>query len=281
MKGFLISIASFVIFVMGLYFLADLELFFAVGFGILLLIHELGHVFALNKLEGTIRGVYFFPFVGAFVTNDKKLNTENEHAHFKYLGPFTGTLGVLVTLLIFFFLKDQRFLNLVFAGAILNLINMIPITLLDGYGVLRGAIKLVKWVGFLMLIIVGVFIFHEYIFTLFFLLIFTLFSDLPTEKATGFKLHVVILASIFMLIMIILTIIDKEYLVWNMPLVLLSIYIFGVYIKSTCFDNEKEQDDQPQLLPLTKKEKLLWVTRWLLLTVILLVVAFYSNYLEG
>jgi len=281
MKGFLISIASFVIFVMGLYFLADLELFFAVGFGILLLIHELGHVFALNKLEGTIRGVYFFPFVGAFVTNDKKLNTENEHAHFKYLGPFTGTLGVLVTLLIFFFLKDQRFLNLVFAGAILNLINMIPITLLDGYGVLRGAIKHVKWVGFLMLIIVGVFIFHEYIFTLFFLLIFTLFSDLPTEKATGFKLHEVILASIFMLIMIILTIIDKEYLVWNMPLVLLSIYIFGVYIKSTCFDNEKEQDDQPQLLPLTKKEKLLWVTRWLLLTVILLVVAFYSNYLEG
>src|SRR3989344_5889474 len=131
MKSFLISIASFAIFVMGLYFLADFGLFFAVGFGVLLLIHELGHVFALNKLEGTIKGVYFFPFVGAIVASNKKLNTENAYAYFKYLGPLAGTLGVLATLLIFFFLKDPRFLNLVFAGAILNLINMIPLTLLD------------------------------------------------------------------------------------------------------------------------------------------------------
>ena len=277
---FLISIASFAIFVMGLYFLADFGLFFAVGFGVLLLIHELGHVFALNKLEGTIKGVYFFPFVGAIVASDKKLKTENEYAYFKYLGPLAGTLGVLATLLIFFFLKDQRFLNLVFAGAILNLINMIPLTLLDGYGILRGSIKYVEWVGFLILVIVGVFIFHEYILTLFFLIIFTLFTDSPTEKATGFKLYEVILASVFLLTMAVLTIIDSESLVWNIPLIVFSIYMFGAYIKFTCFDSKKEQNDQQntqQLLPLTKKEKLLWVTRWSLLTLVLFVVAFYSK----
>jgi len=280
MRSLLISIASFAIFVMGLYFLADFGLFFAVGFGVLLLVHELGHVFALNKLEGTIKGVYFFPFVGAIVASDKKLNTENEYAYFKYLGPLAGTLGVLATLFIFFFLKDPRFLNLVFAGAILNLINMIPLTLLDGYGILRGSIKYVEWVGFLILIIVGVFIFHEYILTLFFLIIFTLFTDSPTEKATGFKPHEVILASVFLLTMIVLTTIDRESLVWNIPLVVLSIYMFGAYIKSTCFDNKKEQNDQQktlQLLPLTKKEKLLWITRWSLLTLVLFVVAFYSK----
>lgn len=277
---FLISIASFAVFVFGLYFLANFELFYAIGFGILLLVHEFGHVFALNKMEGTIKGVYFFPFVGAIVASDKKLKTENEYAYFKYLGPLAGTLGVLVTLLIFFSLKDPRFLNLVFAGAILNLINMIPLTLLDGYGILRGSIKYVEWVGFLILIIVGVFIFHEYILTLFFLIIFTLFTDSPTEKASGFKLYEVILASVFILTMIILTIIDRESLVWNIPLVVLSIYMFGAYIKSTCFDNKKEKKDQQntqQLLSLTKKEKLLWVTGWSLLTLVLFVVAFYSK----
>jgi len=277
---FLISIASFAIFVICLYFLADFELFFAVGFGFLLLIHELGHVFALNKLEGTIKGVYFFPFVGAIVASDKKLNTENEYAYFKYLGPLAGTLGVLATLLIFFFLKDPRFLNLVFVGAILNLINMTPLILLDGYGILRGSIKYVEWIGFLILLIVGVFIFHEYIFTLFFLIIFTLFTDSPTKKATGFKLYEAILASVFLLTMIVLTIVDKESLVWNIPLVVLSIYMFGAYIKSTCFDNKKKQNNQQntqQLLPLTKKEKLLWVASWSLLVMVLFVVTFYSK----
>lgn len=280
MKSLLISNVSFAIFVIGLYFLADFELFYAIGFGVLLLIHELGHVFALNKLEGTTKDVYFFPFVGAIVASNKKLNTENEYAYFKYLGPLAGTVGVLITLLIFFFLKDPRFLNLVFAGVILNLINMVPLTLLDGYGILRGSIKHIEWVGFLILIVLGFFVFQEYILTLFFLLIFTLFSDSPTKEATGFKIHEVILSSIFILVMITLTIVNKESLVWNVPLVIFSIYSFGVYIKSTCFDNKKKQNDQQntlQLLPLTKKEKILWITKWLLLVLVLLVVAFYSK----
>lgn len=280
MKNLLISISSFVIFIIGLYFLANIELFYAVGFGVLLLIHEFGHVFALNKMEGTIKGVYFFPFVGAIVTSDKKLRTENEHAYFKYLGPFAGTLAVLITLGLFLFLQDQRFLNLVFVGSILNLINMIPVTLLDGYGILRGSIKYIEWVGFLVLVVFGFFVFQEYILTLFFLIIFTLFSDSPTKEATGFKIYEVILAGIFILAMIILTIVDKESLVWNVPLVILSFYLFGAYIKSTCFDNKKVQKDKQSesgLIPLTKREKTSWITRYTLLVIILIVLVYYSN----
>jgi len=280
MKNISISISSFVIFVVGLYFLAGIELFYAIGFGILLLIHEFGHVFALNKMEGTIKGVYFFPFVGAIVASDKKLRTENEHAYFKYLGPFAGTLAVLITLGLFLFLKDQRFLNLVFVGSILNLINMIPVTLLDGYGILRGSIKYIEWVGFLILIVFGFFVFQEYILTLFFLIIFTLFSDSPTKEATGFKIHEVILAIIFILVMITLTIAEKESLVWNVPLVILSFYLFGAYIKSTCFDNEKAKvykQSESRLVPLTKKEKISWITRYTLLLIVLSVLVFYSN----
>lgn len=281
MKNFLpasFSVTSFAIFVIGLYFLADIELFLAVGFGVLLLIHELGHVCALKKLGRATNGVYFLPFIGAFVTTKEELSIENEYAYLKYLGPLMGTLGVLIAFLLFFFLNDQRFISLVFVGAILNLINMIPITFLDGHGMLRGVVKHVKWAGFLIAIIAGFFIFHEYMITLFLLVIFLLFVDESTEKATGYQLHEVILAGIFISAMIFLTITQGELLVWNIPLTALSVFLFGAYIKQTRFD-KKEERAESEILPLTKKEKVSWGTRWLLLTTILLAIAFYANYL--
>jgi hypothetical protein len=107
---------SFLSFIAGLYYLTDFGLFFSIGFVLILLVHELGHVFAFIKLGSPIKGIYFFPFLGAIVTSDKKLKKENDYAYLKYLGPLTGTLGALITLIFFFFLKDPRFLNLVFAG---------------------------------------------------------------------------------------------------------------------------------------------------------------------
>ncbi len=275
MKSVFISTSSFVIFIAGLYYLLNFQLIYAVGFGVLLLIHELGHVFALNKMEGTIKGVYFFPFVGAIVTSDKKLKTENEYAYVKYMGPLVGTLGVLATLFIFFLLDDQRFLHLVFVGAILNLINMVPITFLDGYGVLRGSIKNVEWLGFLIVVIIGAFIFHQYIFTLLLLVIFTLFSEVPNKEGTGFQVHEVVLTSIFILAMIILSWADKDNLVLNIPLVALSVYVFVAYIRTTKFNPQKVPVIL-KLTPLTSREKVLWPVRWVALSLFLIVTAVYS-----
>ncbi len=273
---FFLSVVSFVIFIVGLYFLADIEFFLAVGFGVLLLIHELGHVFALRQLGRATNGVYFLPFIGAFATTKEELSIENEYAYFKYLGPLMGTLGVLIVFLLFFFLNDQRFLSLVFVGAILNLINMIPITFLDGHGMLRGVVKHVKWAGFLIAVIAGFFIFHEYMITLFLLVIFILFVDASTEKATGYQLHEVILAGIFISAMIFMTIAQKESFVWNIPLTALSAFLFGVYIKETRF-NKKQEQVASEILPLTKKEKISWGIKWLFLTIILLAAAFYAS----
>ncbi len=272
------SITSFAIFIAGLYFLADTGLFLAIGFGILLLIHELGHVLALKRLGMATRGVYFLPFVGAFVPAKEQFTTDNDYAYFKYLGLLTGTLGVLIALLLFFFFKDQRLLYLVFAGAILNLVNLTPITFLDGHGMLRGVIKRAEWIGFLIAIIAGFFVFQEYMLTLLFLVIFILFSDSPTEEATGYQHHEVILASAFILAMIFLTIKQGEPFVWNISYIVLSIYLFGAYIKATCFNNKQEQTSSKKL-PLTKKQRLLWGSRWLSLATILLVTAFYADYL--
>ena len=65
---FSVSLTSFAIFVMGLYFLANIEPFLAIGFGILLLIHELGHVLALKKL-GTSFVVTIIPAIIKTINN--------------------------------------------------------------------------------------------------------------------------------------------------------------------------------------------------------------------
>ncbi len=274
----LVSIFSFSIFIAGLYYLGDFGFFISAGFGLLLLVHELGHVLALKRLGMTTRGVYFLPFVGALVSTKQEFESDNDYAYFKYLGPFTGTLGALSALILFFIFKNQEFLYLVFAGSILNLINLTPITFLDGHGILRGVIKHAEWVGFLITIVAGFIVFKEYILTLFLLVIFTLFSDSPTKEATGYKRHEVILASIFILAMIFFTITRKDSMMWNIPLILLSFYLFGVYIRATCFDKQQEQKMHKRP-PLTKDQRVLWGGRWLSLTVILTAAAFYANYL--
>lgn len=276
-----LSVTSFAIFVTGLYFLANIELFFAIGFGILLLIHELGHVLALQKLGKVAGGIYFLPFMGAFVTTKEEFHTENDYAYVKYLGPFMGTLGVLAILFAFLLTSDPKLLRLVFSGAVLNLINMIPLTFLDGYGVLKGVIKHVEWVGFLTLIILGFFVFNEYVLTLSFLLILTLFVDSSMKEETGYQLHEVVLSSVFILIMIFITITQKEFLIWNLAYTTLSIFLFCYYIYFTCFRRKQNEITQAtyKLLPLNKKDKFSWGVRWILLTTVLWVISLYAYYL--
>lgn len=272
---YILSILSFILFIAGIYFLADFELFIAVGFGILLLIHELGHVFALKKLNMTTGGIYFIPFLGAITTNKDKMLTENNYAYFKYLGPLMGTLGAFFVFLLFLIFKDQRFLFLSCLGAIFNLINLIPLVILDGYGILRGSVKHLRWIGLLIIIVFGIFIFKEYVITLFFLLIFTLFAE--GEKEYGYKLYEVILAILYIFIMIYLTISEKEFLVSDISIIIFSIYAFGMYIKATRYDVKKKIVHQEEiLLKLTKKQKIGWILKWTLLTTFLVCMSLYT-----
>ena len=160
---------------------------------------------------------------------------------------------------------------------------MVPLSLLDGYGVLKGVIKHVEWIGFLILIALGFFVFHEYMITLFFLLILTLFVDSSTKEATGYQLHEVILACIFILTMLFLTITQREFLVWNISYTVFSIFLFGYYIYFTCFKRKQNEVTQAtyKLLPLNKKEKFSWGVRWILLATVLWAINLYAYHLSG
>lgn len=279
MKRILLSILSFLIFWLGLIFLGDIDIFIATGFVIIISAHEIGHILALNNLGIKVDGIYFLPFLGAITVGEKDLHTENDYAYFKFFGPLFGTFFVLLILLIYFLVKDSRLLFLVYVGGLLNLINMIPISVLDGSGILRGVFKHIEWLGFFILIIVGFFLLHYYVFTLLILILFTLFSDSPNKEGYGFRVHEIIIASLLLVAMIILTIIETEFLIWNLSLVLFAVYLFIVYLKDTIFNKKKfnkKVEEMIYLDPLNKNQKMSWVVKWVSLSTVLIFIVLYS-----
>jgi Zn-dependent protease len=105
---------------------------YAVGFVLLLFIHEMGHFIAARQ-KGLNTGVpTFIPFVGAWIAlKDKPMNAETE-AYIGIAGPFTGTLGALACYGLSHYWEHDLCIALSYAGFFLNLFNLIPLSPFDG-----------------------------------------------------------------------------------------------------------------------------------------------------
>jgi len=172
----------------------------------------------------------------------------------------------LLLFILYLIVKKTLLLNFIFIGSFINLINLIPITLLDGYGILRGSIKHIKWLGFFIIIFLIGYMLEGYMFTLCFIMIFFLISDSPEVKDTGFKIWEAIIAISSIIAMVFITIKEKENIMPNLAILTLSFFIFFAYIKETLFNKNKEEHTIELLTPLTKKQKILWITSYVLLS---------------
>jgi Zn-dependent protease len=110
---------------------------FAVGFVLLILVHELGH-FLEAKREGLSPKLpVFIPFLGAYVQYTR--GNPWQTARIAIAGPLLGgaaSLGVLLVGLS----NGSHFLQaLAYIGFFLNLINLLPFGILDGGAVWRSA----------------------------------------------------------------------------------------------------------------------------------------------
>jgi Zn-dependent protease len=136
----LISIGAYAI-------IAPLE--FAVGLVILILIHELGHVWAA-KIKGLpVSAPLFIPFLGAAITLKRNPRDAQTEAFIAFGGPLLGTLGALVFLWIGLVQSSELMIQLAYLGLLLNLINLIPIHPLDGG---RIAVAVSRWIWLLGLV---------------------------------------------------------------------------------------------------------------------------------
>lgn len=111
---------------------------FAIGFVLLILVHELGHFFEAKRQGLDANLPMFIPFVGAFVLIKNAPLNPWRNALVALAGPFVGGLGAAACWGIGESIDSDLFRALAYAGFLINLINLIPIGILDGGSVWRA-----------------------------------------------------------------------------------------------------------------------------------------------
>jgi Zn-dependent protease len=118
---------------------------FGVGFVLLLLVHEMGHVLQLRREGIKASAPMFIPFMGALVAMKELPKDAAAEARVGLAGPVLGALGCLLPLGLFALTGDELFKALAFVGFFLNLFNLLPVLPLDGG---RAMAALSPWMWF-------------------------------------------------------------------------------------------------------------------------------------
>jgi Zn-dependent protease len=111
---------------------------FAVGFVLLIFVHELGHF-----LEARRQGLHpalpvFIPFLGAYVAIKDSPFDPWRNGLVSIAGPIAGGIGTLAVYVVGDQTDSRLLLALAYTGFFLNLFNLIPIGFLDGGFILRS-----------------------------------------------------------------------------------------------------------------------------------------------
>ena len=117
---------------------------FAVGFVVLIWVHEMGHVIQLKREGIPASAPMFVPFLGAFVAMKQMPKNALAEARVGLAGPVLGSLGALAAWGIYELAQSPLFLGLAYVGFFLNLFNLLPMLPLDG-GRAVGAVSPVFW----------------------------------------------------------------------------------------------------------------------------------------
>ena len=111
---------------------------FAVGFVLLILVHELGHYVEARRQGLRPQLPVFIPFLGAYVALRGQPFDPWRNALVSVAGPVAGGVAALACLVYGNATGSDLLRALAYAGFFLNLINLIPIGILDGGHILRS-----------------------------------------------------------------------------------------------------------------------------------------------
>jgi Zn-dependent protease len=105
---------------------------YAVGFVVLLFVHEAGHYIAAKRRGLDVGAPTFIPFIGAWVELKQMPHDAETEAYVGLGGPLLGTVGALAC---YFIARDSGIdwlLAVAYSGFFLNLFNLIPLSPFDG-----------------------------------------------------------------------------------------------------------------------------------------------------
>jgi Zn-dependent protease len=116
---------------------------FAVGFVLLIFVHEMGHAIVMRRLGIAAGAPVFIPFVGAVIAMKGMPRNAHVEALVGLGGPVLGSVGALVCLVLGWLTGSLFWYSLASTGFLINLFNLIPISPLDG-GRIVGVLS--RWI---------------------------------------------------------------------------------------------------------------------------------------
>ena len=119
---------------------------FAVGFVVLIFIHEMGHVIALRREGIKASAPMFVPFLGSVITARSLGNNALAEARVGLAGPILGSIGSAAVAVIGLVTPTGLLEALGYIGFFLNLFNLLPVVPLDGG---RAMAAMAPWMWFL------------------------------------------------------------------------------------------------------------------------------------
>jgi Zn-dependent protease len=119
---------------------------FAIGFVVLLFVHEMGHVIQLRREGIKATAPMFVPFMGAFISAKSLGDNALAEARVGLAGPILGTLGAGACLAVGELTNSDLLRALAYIGFFLNLFNLLPVVPLDGG---RAMAAMAPWMWFI------------------------------------------------------------------------------------------------------------------------------------
>src|SRR5512141_2334346 len=129
---------------------------FALGFVLLLLVHETGHLIVAKKFGLNVGAPVFIPFMGAFIALKEAPKDAWMEAWVGIGGPLLGTLGAAACAWLFVLTGNPFFRALAYTGFFLNLFNLAPVGFLDGGRIVTALSPWLWIVGFLVIFLLSV-----------------------------------------------------------------------------------------------------------------------------
>jgi Zn-dependent protease len=143
---------------------------FAAALVLMILVHEMGHVYEIRRQGMQATAPVFIPFMGAGIFQRSHPTDAFHQALIGIAGPIAGTVGATAAFVLFGATGWPVFLLAAWIGFYINLINLIPIMPLDGGWILAPVSKWVFVIGFATLA-TAVLLFHVFLGPILFLVI--------------------------------------------------------------------------------------------------------------
>src|SRR5213079_2109181 len=128
---------------------------FALGFVLLLFVHETGHLLVAKKFGLRVRAPVFIPFMGAFIALKEAPRNAWVEACVGIGGPILGSFGALICNALGEVFDAPVFIALAWFGYFLNLFNLTPVGMLDGGRIVTALSRWLWLPGFAVLLWFG------------------------------------------------------------------------------------------------------------------------------